>query len=288
MSSAGTETASAGSHLRVSDNLGRPIVKWAFDDASICKGAHCPVRWFSYENLSLVSFDFLLWRLVARSDHGQTPEQQSESENLRIAAFLMAKNAKTEMTSYEEMYKQMVLCRGVDMYLTYLTELLRLVFSVKPEIMKSNEQVTYEFILEHSTIDDLGRLAHRGEGHKALTSWCREVCLSSLKKGLGLALFTNPACAEGVAKLVEIRNIIVHNRGIVNQLFLDRVPGWLGKIGEAIVVRDKEITKMLVFLAAAAGDTDERARDKFGLPTYDITSFSSSAAPRPTEPSSGA
>src|ERR1039457_7239061 len=119
------------------------------------KGRTAPYVWFSYENLSLVSFDFLLWRLVARSDHGQTPEQQSESENLRMAAFLMAKNAKTEMTSYEEMYKQMVLCRGVDMYLTYLTELLRLVFSVKPEIMKSNEQVTYESILEHSTIDDL-------------------------------------------------------------------------------------------------------------------------------------
>jgi hypothetical protein len=251
------------------------------------KGRTAPYVWFSYENLSLVSFDFLLWRLVARSDHGQTPEQQSESENLRMAAFLMAKNAKTEMTSYEEMYKQMVLCRGVDMYLTYLTELLRLVFSVKPEIMKSNEQVTYESILEHSTIDDLvgwlieekvTKLSHHGVAKLS----------EFFEKRLGLALFTNPACAEGVAKLVEIRNIIVHNRGIVNQLFLDRVPGWLGKIGEAIVVRDKEITKMLVFLAAAAGDTDERARDKFGLPSYDITSFSSSAAPRPTEPSSGA
>ena len=227
---------------------------------------------FAGESMRLSSFDLFIFRLLLASQRTPFALQEPKNQNQKMAAFLFAANAQEEMIDYEEMHKQMVLCRGVDNYLAYLTELIGLIFSLKPEIMKSNEQVTYKSILEHSTMDGLidwlieekvTKLSHLGVA--GLAGYTAE--------RLKLDLFTDTNVEKQVGMLVEVRNVIVHNRGIVNRLFLNRVPDWQGKEGEAIVVKDKNIRHLLTFLAAAAGDIDERAKDKFGLPSCEIASL---------------
>src|SRR5271157_4510607 len=51
----------------------------------------------------------------------------------------------------EALICEMAVCRVVDNYLTYVSDLLGLIFSARPETLKSSEEVTLEFVLTHRT-----------------------------------------------------------------------------------------------------------------------------------------
>jgi hypothetical protein len=107
-------------------------------------------------------------------------------------------------------------------FLVYLSEILQTVAKTRPEILRSNERITTEDILQFDNVSDIvSFIADRK---------ISELSYGGLKESerfirdrLGLELFDNQDQRELLTILVELRNIQTHNRGRINELFLKRI-----------------------------------------------------------------
>jgi hypothetical protein len=147
---------------------------------------------------SLVSFTLYLRDLVARVviPDVEPDDQATLRENVFTSRF----------GAFSPLLLEMVLTRGVDSFLTYLSELFSLVFRSRPETLRSREQIRVEDVLEHESMDEVvaflserrvGRLAYAG-----LRDLAKEV-----ESDLGLALFPEPGALDRAVSIVEARNL---------------------------------------------------------------------------------
>jgi hypothetical protein len=175
-----------------------------------------------------------------------------------------------ELAVHLQLFLQMMLCRSVDNFLTYVSELLALIFQTRPEMLKSNETAKLEMILQFKTMDDLisalvekrvSDLAYQGMGDLS----------KDLSRKIGFDLFEKQEDLERAVRIIEVRNLIVHNRAIVNRLFLSRLPGFTASLGDRVDMEGKAVLDDIEFLASSVSDIDKRAIEKFGLPTCHIT-----------------
>jgi hypothetical protein len=114
----------------------------------------------------------------------------------------------------------------VDNYMTYLSELLFLIFKQRPELLKlSSKEVRLSEILEYPTLDAF--IAVQIERKVSLLSSLSLFKLEQyLNKTYGLTMFLSDQSKTFMNTMVETRNLIVHNRGIISQRFCSRVEGF--------------------------------------------------------------
>lgn len=194
-------------------------------------------------------------------------------------ADLEERGALAELRRSRQLILEMTLARAVDNFLAYLTELLAVAYRTRPEMLLSrlrdsesrrgreSETVPLELVLEHSTIDDLvdalverrvTALAYRG---------MRDVA-DYLDQQLGLRLFESSDELSRAVELVEQRNLITHNRSVINRVFLSRVPNPTRyTLGAPLVLDVDTVFDDAEFLARAALSIDARAVEKWNLAT---------------------
>ncbi|MFQ5777091.1 MAG: hypothetical protein ACE5IP_03700 [Terriglobia bacterium] len=164
---------------------------------------------------------------------------------------------------------QLVYCGVVDNYLSYVSELLALIFRTRPETLRSGEKEKLDEILAYSTMEDLiSALAEKRVNH--LSYQGMEELSKNLSRGLGLELFPEADDMARAVLIIETRNLIVHNRGIINERSLSKAPNIPGKIGDSIDFADPYMKQKLFldiqFLAHSVADVEQRACVKFDLP----------------------
>lgn len=161
---------------------------------------------------------------------------------------------------------EMIHCREVDNFLSFLSELLALTFRTRPETLRStSETVKVEMVVSHGTMETLiasladhkvNQLSYQGMGELS----------GYLGERLGFEVFEEAQDLERAVGIIELRNIIVHNRGRVSLRYLDRVPGSAAKPGERLELDAGDVFDDIDFLAEAAVDVEVRASQKFDLP----------------------
>ena len=67
-------------------------------------------------------------------------------------------------------------------------------------------------------------------------------------------------------QIVEVRNLIVHNRAIVNNLIVSRLPDLGLNVGDPLELEYDQLWSDILFLAGSVADIDKRASQKWGLP----------------------
>lgn len=174
------------------------------------------------------------------------------------------------LSIYRHVIAELVWCRGVDNFLTYIAELWGLVFRARPETLKSQRQERLDNILQFKSIDEL--VDHLAEKRvQALSYQGMRELRGTLLKELGFDLFPRPDRLRRAVLIIEDRNLITHNRGVVNNLYIQRTgadwvkPGAVQKPGLRCTQR------CMRFLANAAVDIDVRAVAKFDLPAQQLT-----------------
>ena len=103
----------------------------------------------------------------------------------------------------------------------------------------------------------------------ALTHQNLDALAKYFKKNLGLVLFTKDTHAANASLCVDIRNIITHNRGIVNRFLIRRNPRFADDLGKRVVISEKDSREMLGTLGYCVRQLDLRAVKKFGLVTIE-------------------
>jgi hypothetical protein len=149
----------------------------------------------------------------------------------------------------------------------YFSEIIQAAVSKKPEILRSNETLRVDEILRFKRYAELvsflidkkvNELAYGGI--KGMETYFRD--------RLGIEMFSTDRARLLLTIFIEIRNINVHNRGLVNDLFLSKV----GKVEGFNFLKGKYFhvdMDMLQLLSDSAIETalalDHSVTTKFGL-----------------------
>jgi hypothetical protein len=163
---------------------------------------------------------------------------------------------------YSGLFMEMAYCRAVDNFLAYVSSLLAEVFSTRPETLHSAGSIPVSLVLEHATRDDLVRALAEQHVDRLGYLGLRKL-RDDLKGKLGFDLF--PEAFDNAVEIVEIRNLIVHNRGVVNRTFLKRVPWSNAQLGDALTFGVDDAVRAFNTFGARVADIDPRAISKFGL-----------------------
>ncbi|MBF8267369.1 MAG: hypothetical protein HW388_877 [Dehalococcoidia bacterium] len=169
----------------------------------------------------------------------------------------------------EPLLASLVFCRSVEDFETYVAALLALIFQKRPETLKSSRTVRLETVLSYSTMTDfIGAEAERRVQEMSYLGLDR--LSEDLEESLGFGLFTSAEDLTRAVRITATRNLLVHNRGIVNRVFLSRVKDTPRKLGDKISLELNQALEEAVFLINHAWDIDKRAREKFNL---DVAKF---------------
>jgi hypothetical protein len=225
---------------------------------------------------SVLGFEAYLWRTIVKADynHGDPTKFPKPGDPPPT------ESAVAQMDVHSAVLGEMLFCRGVNSFLTYLADLMTLIYEKYPKKLPSNKQTTYRFCIEHHIAGDLiSALAE--ETVMELTHQSLDALAKYFKKNLDLVLFTKGAHLANAGLCVDIRNVVTHNRGIANRFFIQRNPRFADDLGKRVVLSEQERREMLSTLGYCARQLDVRAIKKFGLETIEPEFKESANVPSP-------
>jgi hypothetical protein len=174
--------------------------------------------------------------------------------------------ATGELRKFRLVVLEMLLSRGVDNFLTYVAELLALVFRSRPETLRSGETIRLDYVLRHAGMDDLIESLAERRVERLAYQGMRELA-DDLRKSIGFDLFPDAEALVHAISIIEARNLIVHNRAVINKRHIARVPSAASQLGARLDLEFDSVSDDLAFLARAAYSIDERAIRKWNLAT---------------------
>jgi len=162
------------------------------------------------------------------------------------------------------MLGHLMLGRAVDNYLSYLSDLLALLFTERPETLRSREKVDLEFVLQWETMAELqDALAERRVENLAYKGM--DDLAEYVSRTLNFELFQSPQLRAEVRHTVERRNLIVHKRGVIDRRYVQRVGEADGKPGQPLDLGGSQTLDAISGLCIAVADIDDRASEKWSL-----------------------
>jgi len=200
------------------------------------------------------------------------PAEQYRSTTQAILDFMQYlvaadddKKSSGNLFDHLPLISELVFQRFVDNFITYISDLLTVVFTARPEMLKSDEKISVKEVLEYETRSDLIAILTERKitalSFKGLTDLSEEV-----SKKHGVVLFATAGELASAAILVEKRNLIAHNRAIVNRRYLERVPFPSEKIGERLSLSIEQVLAEQGVLGHLVSEMHIRVMGKFVWP----------------------
>lgn len=202
--------------------------------------------------------------LIARDavDGKATPENLTPSE---LAKTNPGSNTKF-LRQNSQALLEMTLCRVVDTFETYLSEVIREALQSKPEMLRSKEQIRLDYALQFGSLEELtADLIDRKVsdlsylGFNNLDAWCNEK--------MGINILADEAHRNSIVEIIETRNVIVHNRGIIGAKYLKNVYNSAFKQGDSRTLDVDYLFNAFSILCSCVKSLDGRIAIKFAITT---------------------
>jgi hypothetical protein len=228
---------------------------------------------FFDEHWQLASFLLFVMMLAVEKDeterrlarltlqHGNLPD--SDREKI-VPVTIHGIGAWQALMTREQTLLQFMLCRAVDNFLSYISELLALLFSSRPETLLGEDKVSYDEILQFQTLEELIGYLAETKVHELSYKGMRELA-KYLSKRLGFAFCQDQQAFDRIVLVIEMRNLITHNRGVVNRIFKRRQPSFPADLRTVITLEMTQTVQDIDLLARSVCDIEERAGAKWGL-----------------------
>lgn len=188
----------------------------------------------------------------------RTDLRYSDSAPLAISAI--------SIEPHRPLIAEMLLCRVVDNFLVYIVELLALIYNTRPEMLRMGEHIAVDEVLQHADMESLRRFIAERRVERLSYLGMREL-IKSIKEQHGFDLMPSTGDLERAILLVEMRNLIVHSRGVVNRLAGARAPELSSQVGHRIPLKYDDVAGHREFLQRQVERIDAAAVRKFHLPT---------------------
>ncbi|MFZ1010405.1 MAG: hypothetical protein WAN65_26435 [Candidatus Sulfotelmatobacter sp.] len=128
------------------------------------------------------------------------------------------------MKAYPKLLLSMSFIYFVAAFDAFLADALGAVLLYRPEMLRSSKkQLSYEAIISFANREDLvGHMAARELNEVGY--WPVKAQWTYYYERFGIDLTASPVSLEKVVEMVAGRNILVHNNGIVNEIYIAAVP----------------------------------------------------------------
>jgi hypothetical protein len=159
---------------------------------------------------------------------------------------------------------QMIFCRLVENFETYLSEVLREALKAKPEMMRARDEVRLDYVLRFATLgemlDDLvdrkvSELAYLGIAK--LDDWVAE--------RMSIRLLEDTPAVQVIVEAVETRNCIVHSRGRVGEKYVKNVETPKFALGETRQLEVDDVYDASAGFVKAVSRFDVMIAEKYSL-----------------------
>ena len=156
---------------------------------------------------------------------------------------------------------------SVNAFQRYFSQIVQECIRKRPSILTSNEQVPVKEIVRFQRMSDViellverrvNKLAY--EGISGIEMYFRD--------RLGIEMFSDHNERQLTREFIELRNIVVHNGGIVNAIFIERVgpsPTKQFSIGKRFHVGWDDFSVYAANIISVASKIDEAVSAKFSL-----------------------
>jgi hypothetical protein len=167
------------------------------------------------------------------------------------------------MKKYMDVFQEILYVKHVENYINYVAGITYQIFVAKPETLRSSENITIKEALSHETIEHL--ILYVSERKVNELSY---LSLTDLNKyfddrfGIQLAKEND---LHNLVIAIEVRNLAVHNRSIINQRYVNRLKISYEKIGTKRIIDHDELLELSSLLFRCVKSLDEEVKTKFGL-----------------------
>ena len=167
---------------------------------------------------------------------------------------------------------EMMLCRLVDNFQTYITEILTAIYSNHPDLLVQSGiklQLTADNVFSAGSLEELrGRIIEQHVRGLIYENFAKLVKTLADPTQLKFKLFTSKMDVTIASDFFEVRNLLVHNRGVINHTFLDRVRTFRNiQLGQRPNVGPTYLNMATNFFFHKASEIDKRAVKQFKLET---------------------
>jgi hypothetical protein len=166
--------------------------------------------------------------------------------------------------TYEKLVSQMVYSRMVDGFLGYMKGLLAEIVASEPRLLKSNETERLDFILSFDEIAELRTALAERKIERLFYGGFEDIAEFYLKR-IGVEVSPSEEALQRLTLMTKLRNLIVHNGGVVSRAFKKEYPDSPFSEGDRIEFNFDSIMADLSFLLDTALALDQKVASKFHL-----------------------
>lgn len=225
----------------------------------------CDFRLFSFLIDTVLTGDFVA-HIASQALDGKGKDDSISPADL--ARTNPGSRTKVLRQSRQELI-EMFYSRAVDNFQIYVVEIIRAVLRKKPQILSARRQeLTLGYILQFDSIEALAHDIVEGkvnslsyEGFGELEAWCQSK---------GIPLVVPDGRRDDVVELIATRNLIVHNRGVVDSRYLKAVAGSKFKVGEKRTLEVDDLFHSMDLLNRVVSVSDASISGKFDLARENI------------------
>lgn len=127
-----------------------------------------------------------------------------------------------QLAQYRRVYSENLVNNTVNAFNRYLSEAIQACIMKQPRLLSSEDTVPVQSIIGLSNMKDVIQILVERRANKLAYGSLTDIS-DYIKRHLGISLFADAEREAWVKLAIEVRNINVHNGGVVNAIFLDRV-----------------------------------------------------------------
>ncbi|HTC20242.1 MAG TPA: hypothetical protein VK859_05295 [bacterium] len=173
------------------------------------------------------------------------------------------KSAAQGLSENRQFLLEVVLVRQVENFLNYLSSLLNEIFIQRPETLKSSEKIELSAVLNHNSIEDFVKTCAEKKV-EALSYASFKELRNYFEERFSLTLVTEqefPILNEAI----EIRNISVHERCIINNRFISKTGCDPALKGKKKVLGIEYLEKIIDLITSLVIEIDKEALSELKL-----------------------
>src|SRR5258706_3004518 len=173
----------------------------------------------------LFLIDALMGNINVLAQHLPLPTTEEERQAHLFHDFMInqvGQNMSPEQ--YRRWWIEVWITRNVDSFQHYLSQILFRVYTERPDTLKTSEnKVEIREVLEAGSIEEFIKTCAE-QKVSGLTYKGLPKLIEYLNRNLKINFDTTHPDFQAVCEVIEIRNIIVHSRGRISKIFLQRLP----------------------------------------------------------------
>jgi hypothetical protein len=185
-----------------------------------------------------------------------------------------------ELKSHRQFLLEVIICRHVDNFMNYLASLLNHIFVQRHETLRSSDKVELVEVLRHDSLSSFIRAAAERKVEQLSYQSFADLA-SFFADRFGLEIVPEGSTSK-IVEAIELRNISVHNRCVINRRYCQRTGSDHSRLGKLrkVYIGDLEVLDPLLIECVKKLDT--RARRHLQLKGTRFTVSTGGPPPNPS------